>query len=62
MNNEGIVIAGGGLAAARLVAALVSGQDAETQESLTRLLRGQPPVTRRDVLTDPATPPAEAFA
>jgi len=46
----------------RLVAALVSGQDGETQDSLTELLRGQAAVKRRDVLADPATSPAEAFA
>jgi NADPH-dependent 2,4-dienoyl-CoA reductase/sulfur reductase-like enzyme len=46
----------------RLVAVLLSGQDADAQESLTMLVRGQAEVTSRDLLADPATPPTEAFA
>lgn len=46
----------------RLVAALLSGQDAETQESLTTLLRRQATVTRRDALTDAAASAADPFA
>jgi 3-phenylpropionate/trans-cinnamate dioxygenase ferredoxin reductase subunit len=50
------------LRAGRLVAVLLSGQEAETQESLTTLVRGQAVVKRRDVLANSAVLPAEAFA
>ena len=50
------------LRAGRLVAALLCGQDAETQESLTTLLRGQAEVKSRGALTDAAAAPADAFA
>jgi len=46
----------------RLAAALLSGQDPETQEALTGLLRGRATVTRRDALGDPDVPVAEAFS
>ncbi len=46
----------------RLIAVLLSGQEPETQEALTQLLRGGAVVTRRDVLADPSIPAAEAFA
>jgi 3-phenylpropionate/trans-cinnamate dioxygenase ferredoxin reductase component len=46
----------------RLVAALVSGVEKETQESLTELLREQPRVADRSLLADEEAPPDEAFA
>jgi 3-phenylpropionate/trans-cinnamate dioxygenase ferredoxin reductase component len=46
----------------RLVAALISGQEPETQEALTGLLRGRASVTRREALADPDVPVAEAFS
>jgi len=46
----------------RLAAALISGQDPETQEALTALLRGRASVTRREALGDPDVPIAEAFS
>jgi NADPH-dependent 2,4-dienoyl-CoA reductase/sulfur reductase-like enzyme len=45
----------------RLVAALVSGVEKETQESLTELLREQPRVGDRSLLADDDTPPQGAF-
>ncbi|TML69258.1 MAG: oxidoreductase [Actinobacteria bacterium] len=46
----------------RLIAVLLSGQDAETQETLTSLVRRQASVQSRDALADPAVPAAEAFS
>ena len=46
----------------RLVAALLSGQEPETQEALTGLLRERAAVTRRDALADPTVSVAEAFS
>jgi 3-phenylpropionate/trans-cinnamate dioxygenase ferredoxin reductase subunit len=50
------------LRAGRLAAVLLSGQDADIQESLTALVRGQAEVKQRAVLSDLAQPPSEAFA
>jgi NTE family protein len=46
----------------RLVGALVSGVEKETQESLTELLREQPRVGDRSLLADRDAPPQDAFA
>jgi 3-phenylpropionate/trans-cinnamate dioxygenase ferredoxin reductase subunit len=46
----------------RLVAALVSGVEQETQDLLTDLLREQPRVADRSLLADAESPPQEAFA
>jgi NADPH-dependent 2,4-dienoyl-CoA reductase/sulfur reductase-like enzyme len=46
----------------RLVAALVSGVEKETQESLTELLREQPRVGDRSLLADAGASPQDAFA
>lgn len=46
----------------RLVAALVSGVERETQDSLTDLLREQPRVADRSLLADAESPPQGAFA
>ena len=46
----------------RLIAVLLSGQDAETQETFTSLVRRQASVQSRDALADPAVPAAEAFS
>jgi hypothetical protein len=45
----------------RLVGALVSGVEKETQESLTELLREQPRVGDRSLLVADDTPPQGAF-
>jgi NADPH-dependent 2,4-dienoyl-CoA reductase/sulfur reductase-like enzyme len=59
--EEGALI-GFYLRAGRLAAVLLSGQDGDTQKTLTELVRGGAVVSDRDALADPARLPAEAFA
>jgi 3-phenylpropionate/trans-cinnamate dioxygenase ferredoxin reductase component len=46
----------------RLAAVLLSGQDPETQQALTALVRRQAPLERPALLADPAATPEAAFA